>query len=662
MIKPSLEGIRSLAQNDYQAEEFCAELLREFAELVGADAGIVWDASTESFRVVSQYSSSEQPARLNLSRQDHDRLLIQAATQEAPIAVRSGDLNQQGQSTQPSKDQPHPMLLIGKFHRPRRYLIELMVSPPPVDEAQARELMQSFGQGLKMVADQQPELTGDQSHQLVAGPSFTQEQFSRFTSAIHRDIDLNLAAANVANESRRLLDCDRVSVAIKKHGRFRIVAISGQPSVNRRSNTTRLLEKVTRRVLDTGSSFWYPEQEDLPSPIEQPLTEYLQISATRSLVVVPVFEQLPETVEDPDRLDRDRSQQVIGGIVFEHCHQRWDRESVESRLQLTADHGGTALRNAWQHQRLFLYPVWRLLGKSKLLTAPRMLSRTLLTCLALIALALILTFWKVDFYVTAEGQLVPARLKPVYSKIDGDVERLLVQHGDKVQRGEVLMQVTSREHELRIKDLEGQLETAQQRLQSIEQGRFEDRDDQETVKENIVSLRAQVDNLQQRLLILREIAAAGEILSPIDGQIITWDLKRRLLGRSISRGQELLEVAQIDDQWEVDIDLPVRRLQHLQRGRAQNEGSTLPVSLLLAADTSQRFEGEVIEMERAVGVTSDHQQIVKLRASIDASALSIDQVRTGVTAKIYCGQSSLGYLWMHDIGEFLQKHVWFRLN
>ncbi len=73
----------------------------------------------------------------------------------------------------------------------------------------------------------------------------------------------------------------------------------------------------------------------------------------------------------------------------------------------------------------------------------------------------------------------------------------------------------------------------------------------------------------------------------------------------------------------------------------------------------RRNAGELIEIADATEVTADNKQSVVLRASIDAENIEITQARTGITAKIICGRTSLGHLWLHDVKEFLQKNVMF---
>ena len=652
-----LNSIQQLASTSNSRKEFFQRLLNEVAEEMSAETGLLWDASGSPFQAIAQFAQHEQPSRIPLTQEGHSKLLLHAASADEPIFYRGNPKNNEGASS---------LLMVGHFQSNGKHLIELFLSDQNIDDTQ--RLQKDFSELLKTINDaieSLPESLSSASilndnEAVAATLSLSQEQVSDYLHCIHTSIDQSLTCSNVANETRRLLECDRVSVVLRHRGKFRIFAISGQPSVNRRSNTTKLLEKLAARLLKTGQGFWYPEEEGIPTQVSKVLDEYLSISATRSLVVEPIFEKLVDPVADPESLESKRNR-VIGGIVFEHFHDRWDRAQVESVMGFATTHAGNAVRNAKRHHSLFLYPVINFLGKSRFVTAARVLPKTLLAFAGALLAVLLLTFWPVDFYVSADGILVPDGIRPVFAKVDGDVSQLLVKHGSTVKQGDPLLVLTSREHEIRLKDLESQIKSAKQRLETIQDQMFEqDREDGRAVQENIEALKSQITNFEEQQQILKEINNDMAVASPLDGQVISWDLEQRLAGRAIQRGQELLEVAAVDGEWKLEIELPVNRYCHLVREMESNPEPK--ISFLLAADTSKRYFGKIVEVEKTASLNSSNEQFIRLKAELENSELHIEQARTGVTTKIYCGRTSLGYFWLHDIGEFFQKNVMFHFE
>ncbi len=95
----------------------------------------------------------------------------------------------------------------------------------------------------------------------------------------------------VANEGRRLVECDRVSVAIRHYGtKARIEAVSGADVVETRSNLVRLMRTLCERVLTWGEKLVFSGTRDdsLPPKVLAALDAYLAESNSKLLVVQPL--------------------------------------------------------------------------------------------------------------------------------------------------------------------------------------------------------------------------------------------------------------------------------------------------------------------------------------------------------------------------------------
>ena len=96
------------------------------------------------------------------------------------------------------------------------------------------------------------------------------------------------AAYTIANEARRLIECDRVSVALRKGNRCTIEAVSGQDVFDKRSNTVRLLGRLASAVVATGEPVWYAgDTRDLARQMflsEHTVQDYLKSIFTKTSV------------------------------------------------------------------------------------------------------------------------------------------------------------------------------------------------------------------------------------------------------------------------------------------------------------------------------------------------------------------------------------------
>src|SRR6476659_9389544 len=82
-------------------------------------------------------------------------------------------------------------------------------------------------------------------------------QLEGFTHQIHGSLDLKETAYAVANDGKRLVGCDRLSVAMKIGGRMTVEAVSGQEIVEHRANLIREMTKLCKVVAQTGEDLVY---------------------------------------------------------------------------------------------------------------------------------------------------------------------------------------------------------------------------------------------------------------------------------------------------------------------------------------------------------------------------------------------------------------------
>lgn len=436
----NVDEFTKLSSRDVPRAEVCNRLMQRLAEATGADAAVLWSCAEEKFRPISKHLV-EPTFQLKMTEADHAKMLSQVVNSRRSILLRPEQAQTGGGQT---NQKPAPMILLAPLQNPSYEVIELIV-PCGNDSAPDKELMSTLEQAVE-IASVAP---GEAPIQSARLKDVDVVSLSQYVHGIHASLEKRTTTSNIANETRLLLDCDRVVVVAKERGRFKISSISGQPSVNRRSNTVRLLEKLAGLILKTEKDFWYPTTDELPRQLKSVIDEYTLISATRSLVIKPIFEKPEKHVEDPET-NESTANRVIGGLIFEHCNEQWEQKKVSGVLSFVHGHASNALRNATRHNGLFLYPLWNLLGKSRILAAPRILPKALMVLAALILATLLLIFWRTPFYVSADGVFVPQKRAWVYAGQQGDIEEVLVEHGAKVEKEQPLAKLANRQLELSL--------------------------------------------------------------------------------------------------------------------------------------------------------------------------------------------------------------------
>ena len=82
--------------------------------------------------------------------------------------------------------------------------------------------------------------------------------------------------------------------------------------------------------------------------------------------------------------------------------------------------------------------------------------------------------------------------------------------------------------------------------------------DQQQTDENINSIKAEISALEEKLAMQRQLMQRTKLLSPMSGQVLSWDVKQKLIGRSVRPEQQLIEIAKVDGRWVLELDVADR--------------------------------------------------------------------------------------------------------
>jgi multidrug efflux pump subunit AcrA (membrane-fusion protein) len=496
------------------------------------------------------------------------------------------------------------------------------------------------------------------------------EQLESFARTAHESLEIERTSATIANEGRRLIGCDRVSVALQRGRKARLTAISGQEVFERRAQQSQLLERLVRAVIVTGESLWFTgERSELAPQVERALDAYIDVSQARFIAVLPLArettlqqsEAAGEAEPSPAEIERG---ETIGALVVEQLSEELPEESLRQRVEVVARHSGTALANARQYHSLFLLPLWQALGRVQWLVSARTLPKTLLALMLIGGIVAALCLVPADFQLEAKGTLQPALRREVFASIDGVVMEVPVRHAQQVAQGDLLATMRNTDLEVQITDVMGQRESTAKQMRSIERALLgENRlsiEEQNRLSGQLLQLRQSYESLDRQLELYREKEAQLQVLSPIAGQIVTWQVRDQLARRPVRQGQILMSVADPSGPWELEVAMPEDRMGHIAEA-ARSSGEPLRVTYILATEPGVSHVGIVKEIQAAAELRGEEGNTVLLRVEIDD--LTADDLRPGATAtaKVDCGRRSLGYVWLHDVVAFVQRKILFKL-
>jgi hypothetical protein len=106
--------------------------------------------------------------------------------------------------------------------------------------------------------------------------------------ALHRGLDIRQTSYAIVNEGRRLIGCDRLTLAVCSGSKCRIEAVSGLDTLDRRAAELQGLARLATAVVQTAEPIWSDGSEDFPPQIQAPLQAYVDRSHARLIGVLPL--------------------------------------------------------------------------------------------------------------------------------------------------------------------------------------------------------------------------------------------------------------------------------------------------------------------------------------------------------------------------------------
>jgi biotin carboxyl carrier protein len=567
-IRRLIDELARMARSEISPPEFYTGMLDRIVAALAGIGGAVWIREADG-PLSLQYQINLDQTRLASSdenRQRHRELLVWVLEKnEATFIPPHAGLTEGGPEVNPSDF----LILLAPITVDDAVIgiVEVFKRPgglPSARKGYLRFLTQMCGLAADFVKNHQLR-TLKQRQQVWA-------EFEQFTRVAHASLNAREACFTLANEGRRFLDADRVSLAIKRGTGCRIESISGQDVLNRRSNTVRLLNRLTTRVVKTGEAFWMTDETvDVAPQIEYPLHEYIDESHTRALAIIPL-RQPPKKPEKQWESSREAEPgKVIGALVVERFDNSRFDDGMRARIDSVAQHASLGLHNALQHSNIFLLPLWKFLGKITYLFRFRTLPKTLAVVALIAAATYLLGFVNIPFNLEGDGKLDPLLRREVYAPSDGDVIGIRAAHGRFFERGEELAGMRDRNLELEILKLTNEIGEQENRLATIEQERIRKSrspDPQERAQARELEAEKRetefrLESLRQQRQKLYEKQERLKVRAPIGGTVITWDVQDQLATRPVQRGQVLMSMADLDADWVLKVNMPEDRMGHV---------------------------------------------------------------------------------------------------
>ncbi len=302
-IRTLINEIAELSRSETVAEEYYPAVLKRIVDALAAVGGAIWLLNDDAQLHLS-YQINVNKNLLETDGEDavkHAKLLSRLFSRGKSELIPANSMLGEDQS----EGNPSQYLLVVSplsGGKQTKGLIEIFQRPDSAPNIQ---------RGYLRFLDQMAGLIGEwlKGHNLqqVSDRQIMWQQADHFARLVHDNLDLRDTAFTIANEGRQLIGCDRVSVAMKRGRKCKVEAISGQDTIENRSNIVTALNRLATRVVAAGQALWYDGSvEDLPPQLEEAIEDYVDLSHGRTIAVLPI--RRPERVIEGDVVSKETIQ------------------------------------------------------------------------------------------------------------------------------------------------------------------------------------------------------------------------------------------------------------------------------------------------------------------------------------------------------------------
>ena len=657
-IRTLVQEITDLSRSECSVEDFYEGFLTRTTSALASIGGAIWIRDSVDDPLKLHYHINLKQTKLAedaKAQTRHGQLLKKLCDQGEPALI--GPDSGAGSNDMPGNP-TECMLVVGPLTIDNETvgLVEIF-QRPGAGPATQRGYLRFLIQMCEIASD----FLRNQKIRSFAEQQRIWQQLEQFIRLVHRGLDTDQTVFTLANEGRRLIDCDRVSVAMGRNRHCRVKAVSGLDSIERRSEQVKRLGSLAATVIRAGQPLWYSGDEELPPQIENQVHAYVDKSHTRMLAILPLFET--ENSETDETVPNHRKPKPMGALILEQLKDSRITPALENRANIVVEHGQTAITNAAEHNGIFLMPLWKALGKVTSVFSRNQRGKTFLALATLAGIIAFLTLFPYSFGLGAKGSLIPEMQHEVFAKANGTIEELFVSDDGETTVGEnqTLARMKNSDVELAISELTGRIAEAKEEIRS--NGFILNGSEQEPLsaleRVEIDGRIRQAKQLVQSLEIERQIRYEErdrlEIKSPAAGRVINWNVRQNLLHRPVQRGQKLMTIVHPETEWMIELEMPEKRLHHLFE--AQKNNKNLTVTFGLMSNPGTEYEGRVVSVDKKLDVYSDEGNTALVRVAFDNSSLDPELLRTEtrVMAKVQCGTRSIGYVMFHELFETVQS-------
>ncbi len=110
--------------------------------------------------------------------------------------------------------------------------------------------------------------------------------------------------------------------------------------------------------------------------------------------------------------------------------------------------------------------------------------------------------------------------------------------------------------------------------------------------------------------------------------------------------------------WELELDLPAKRVGHVLRAQAADPSAPVPVQFTLATEPETVFTGALKSVSSRIVTGASAESVAPLKASVAIDQIAHPVPGADVIARVDCGQRPFARVLFGDVVDFVRSRVW----
>jgi multidrug efflux pump subunit AcrA (membrane-fusion protein) len=451
------------------------------------------------------------------------------------------------------------------------------------------------------------------------------DQELRAIARSSRFASLTELAFAVTNGLKTKFHCDQVVLGKVDRGRVRILSMSSFDATYPRSPGCRLIQQAMEECLDFGQRIESGNRGDWSDP--QSRRDHRLHRQWRAAIGDAAVASVPINVEG----------QCVAVLSLVRPGTSGFQSGELEEVQRLASAYGPALqlvaragRSWWAQTRDTIQ------ANAAWLLAPKRMGRKVVAALSVL-LAIWFCFGSMTYRISMPCQVVPTKLQHFGAPFEGVLQAALVEPGDSVTAGQLLLTMDTRELELQKSELQSEAAVAELELA------------QAAAQQNVAAAaaaRARLAVVQSSLDSVVQRIELAEVRAPVAGTIMAGEAKY-LVGDVVPLGRTLLEFAP-HDEWAVELRVAGRDGTVVQGGQVG--------SFVTVANPDQPLACQVDRVQpTATAWEGKHVFLARARMT-DAGAWNLAGMEGVATLEV--GPRRVWWITLHRVVDFVRLNFW----